>query len=175
MGTNRVGRRTLDEFLKNCVGKTLRGYVEQGLFLPVLEEFLNDVLKIFLTDSPAKKGRTSSLSLAKAFVRNYGDGAEMSFTGDSICIDTPKAKWHVRHCMGFEVKVTVGKMDGRNLFMEQKFRRVSPLAMIDFERCIPFLIEHYAAYERDMMITAMIYRIEDVTKNGSCKIEPEVR
>lgn len=55
------------------------------LTMPQFDIFLNDVLMVFLKTSPAKK--STSLSLAKAFVKYHGQTPVSSFTSEAMILE----------------------------------------------------------------------------------------
>ena len=65
------------------------------LTMPQFDIFLNDVLMVFLKTSSAKK--STSLSLAKAFVKYHGQTPVSSFTSEGISVATAYAEWIIHH------------------------------------------------------------------------------
>ena len=112
------------------------------LTMPLFDIFLNDILMVFLKTSPAKKRKTTSLSLAKAFVKYHGQTPVSSFTSEGISVATAYAEWIIHHCVYFKVKVVVDMLDQRNL--STGLQSNSPLALVDFDRSIPYLSKCYA-------------------------------
>lgn len=110
------------------------------LTMPQFDIFLNDVLMVFLKTSSAKK--STSLSLAKAFVKYHGQTPVSSFTSEGISVATAYAEWIIHHCVYFEVKVVVDVLDQR--ILSTGLQSISPLALVDFDRSIPYLSKCYA-------------------------------
>ena len=62
MGTNRVGRKTLEICLIECIETVLEQHVNTDVVtIPQFDIFLNDVLMVFLKTSPAKKRKSHRL------------------------------------------------------------------------------------------------------------------
>ena len=108
--------------------------------MPQFDIFLNDVLMVFLKTSSAKK--STSLSLASAA--------------------TAYAEWIIHHCVYFEVKVVVDVLDQRNL--STGLQSISPLALVDFNRSIPYLSKCYAKRQNEFGVLKMVFRIENASK-----------
>lgn len=163
MGTNRVGRRTLEVCLDKCIETVLEQYVKTDVVtMPQFDIFLNDVLMVFLKITPAKKRKSTSLSLAKAFVKYHGQTPVLSFTSEGISVATTYAEWIIHHCVYFEVKVVVDMIDQRNL--STGLQSISPLALVDFDRSIPYLSKCYAKSQNEFGVLKMVFRIENASK-----------
>ena len=135
------------------------------LTMPQFDIFLNDVLMVFLKTSPAKKRKekkSTSLSLAKAFVKYHGQTPVSSFTSEGISVATAYAEWIIHHCVYFEVKVVVDVLDQRNL--STGLQSISPLALVDFNRSIPYLSKCYAKRQNEFGVLKMVFRIENASK-----------
>ena len=132
------------------------------LTMPQFDIFLNDVLMVFLKTSPAKKRKSTSLSLAKAFVKYHGQTPVSSFTSEGISVATAYAEWIIHHCVYFEVKVVVDMLDQRNL--STGLQSISPLALVDFNRSIPYLSKCYAKRQNEFGVLKMVFRIENASK-----------
>ena len=130
------------------------------LTMPQFDIFLNDVLMVFLKTSSAKK--STSLSLAKAFVKYHGQTLVSSFTSEGISVATAYAEWIIHHCVYFEVKVVVDVLDQRNL--STGLQSISPLALVDFNRSIPYLSKCYAKRQNEFGVLKMVFRIEYASK-----------
>ena len=131
------------------------------LTMPQFDIFLNDVLMVFLKTSPAKK-KSTSLSLAKAFVKYHGQTPVSSFTSEGISVATAYAEWIIHHCVYFEVKVVVDVLDQR--ILSTGLQSISPLALVDFDRSIPYLSKYYAKSQNEFGVLKMVFRIENASK-----------
>ena len=131
------------------------------LTMPQFDIFLNDVLMVFLKTSPAKKRKTTSLSLAKAFVKYHGQTPVPSFTSEGISVATAYAEWIIHHCVYFEVKVVVDVLDQR--ILSTGLQSISPLDLVDFNRSIPYLSKCYAKRQNEFGVLKMVFKIENAS------------
>ena len=162
MGTNRVGRKTL-----KSVSISIETVLEQHVNTDVVNDASVWHLSQWYThgfpeDFACKEKKSTSLSLAKAFVKYHGQTPVSSFTSEGISVATAYAEWIIHYCVYFEVKVVVDMLDQRNL--STGLQSISPLALVDFDRSIPYLSKCYAKRQNEFGVLKMVFRIENASK-----------
>ena len=95
-------------------------------------------------------------------MKYHGQTPVSSFTSEGISAATAYAEWIIHHCVYFEVKVVVDVLDQRNL--STGLQSISTLALVDFDRSIPYLSKCYAKSQNEFGVLKMVFRIENASK-----------